>query len=136
MPDVTTEAYRLNGVRQSETLLYSPSFTQPLVPTPSTIAVTTTRQFAASVGQTWSFQSQLGVEHELPQHWHAQANVFDAQAWSTLRSRNVNAPLVNTSTTNPLLAPRPLAPGKNIFQFEQSGHLHGQVVFVGADQHS
>jgi hypothetical protein len=135
-PDVTTEAYRLNGVRQTQTLLYSPSFTQPMVPTPSTIAVATTRQFAPGLGQTWSFQSQLGVEHELPQHWHAQANMFDAQAWGTLRSRNINAPLVNYSTTNPLFAPRPIAPGKNIFQFEQSGHLHGQVVFLGVDQHS
>jgi hypothetical protein len=105
------------------------------VPTPSTIAVAT-RQFAAHLGQSWSFQSQLGVEHELPQHWHAQANLFDAQAWGTLRSRNINAPLVNDSTPNPLLAPRPIAPGKNIFQFEQSGHLHGQVVFLGVDQHS
>src|ERR1700733_2686009 len=135
-PDVTTEAYRLNGLRQTQMLLYAPSFTQPLVPTPSTIAVATTRQFAPGLGQTWSFQSQLGVEHELPQHWHAQANVFDAQAWGTLRSRNINAPLVDESTANPLLAPRPLAPGKNIFQFEQSGHLHGQVVFLGVDQHS
>jgi hypothetical protein len=136
MPDVTTEAYRLNGVRQTQTLLYSPSFTQPLVPTPSTIAVATTRQFAANVGQTWSFQSQIGVERELPQHWHAQANLFDAQAWNTLRSRNINAPLVNENTTNPLLAPRPITPGRNIFQFEQSGHLHGQVLFLGVDQHS
>jgi Carboxypeptidase regulatory-like domain/TonB dependent receptor len=135
-PDITTEAYRLNGQRQTQTLLYGPSFTQPLVPTPSTIAVATTRQFAANVGQTWSFQSQLGVEHELPQHWHAQANLFDAQAWDTLRSRNINAPLVDNSTLNPLLAPRPIAPGKNLFQFEQSGHLHGQVVFLGVDQHS
>ncbi len=136
MPDVTTEAYRLNGVRQTQTLLYSPSFTEPLVPTPSTIAVATTRQFAANLGQAWSFQSQLGVEHELPQHWHAQANLFDAQAWGTFRSRNINAPLVTDSTVNPLLAPRPFTPGRNIFQFEQSGHLHGQVVFLGVDQHS
>ena len=135
-PDVTTEAYRLNGLRQTQMLLYAPSFTQPLVPTPSTITVATTRQFAPGLGQTWSFQSQLGVEHELPQHWHAQANLFDAQAWGTLRSRNINAPLVTDSTTNPLLAPRPIAPGKNLFQFEQSGHLHGQVVFLGLDQHS
>jgi Carboxypeptidase regulatory-like domain/TonB dependent receptor len=135
-PDVTTEAYRLNGLRQTQMLLYAPSFTQPLVPTPSTTAVATTRQFAPGLGQTWSFQSQLGVEHELPQHWHAQANVFDAQAWGTLRSRNINAPLVTNSTTNPLLAPRPIEPGKNFFQFEQSGHLHGQVVFLGVDQHS
>ncbi|MGA3227311.1 MAG: carboxypeptidase regulatory-like domain-containing protein [Acidobacteriaceae bacterium] len=135
-PDVTTEAYRLNGLRQTQMLLYAPSFTQPLVPTPSTITVATTRQFAPGLGQTWSFQSQIGAEHELPQHWHAQANLFYAQAWGTLRSRNINAPLVTDSTTNPLLAPRPIAPGKNFFQFEQSGHLHGQVVFLGIDQHS
>ncbi len=135
-PDITTEAYRLNGLRQTQTLLYSPSFTQPLVPTPATIAVATTRQFAGGVGQAWSFQSQIGIEHEFPQHWHAQANMFDAQAWNTLRSRNINAPLVDASTANPLLAPRPIAPGKNLFEFEQSGHLHGQVVFLGLDQHS
>jgi hypothetical protein len=129
MPDVTTEAYRLNGQRQTQTLLYAPS-------TPQAIVVATTRQFAPGLGQTWSFQSQLGVEHELPQHWHAQANFYDAQAWNTLRSRNINAPLVSESTSNPLLAPRPIAPGRNIFQFEQSGHLHGQVVFLGVDQHS
>jgi hypothetical protein len=136
MPDVTTEAYRLNGSRQTQQLLYSPSFTQPLVPTPSTITVATNRQFAAHLGQPMSFQSQVGAEHELPQHWHVQANLFDGQAWGSLRSRNINAPLVANSTLNPLLAPRPIAPGRNIFQFEQSGHLHGQVVFVGADQHS
>jgi hypothetical protein len=135
-PDVTSEAYRLNGVRQTQMLLYSPSFTQPLMPASDTIAVSTTKQFAPNVSQAWSFQSQLGVEHELPQHWHAQANLFDAQAWDTLRSRNINAPLVNPGTSNPLLAPRPIAPGKNIFQFEPSGHLHGQVVFLGVDQHS
>src|SRR3984957_12332791 len=136
LPDVTTEAYRLNGSRQTQQLLYSPSFTQPLVPTPSTIAVATNRQFAAHLGQPMSFQAQVGVERELPQHWHVQANLFDGQAWGSLRSRNINAPLVTDSTLNPLLAPRPIAPGRNIFQFEQSGHLHGQVVFVGADQHS
>jgi hypothetical protein len=129
MPDVTTEAYRLNGERQTQTMVYAPS-------TPESITVATTRQFAPHLGQTWSFQSQLGVEHELPHQWHAQANLFDAQAWDTIRSRNINAPLVNTSTTNPLLAPRPIAPNANIFQFEQAGHLHGQVVFVGVDQHS
>jgi hypothetical protein len=128
-PDVTTEAYRLNGERQTQTMTYAPA-------TLESIAVTTTRQFAPHLGQTWSFQSQLGVERELPHQWHAQANLFDAQAWNTLRSRNINAPMVNAGTTNPLLAPRPIAPDANIFQFEQSGHLHGQVVFLGVDQHS
>jgi hypothetical protein len=135
-PDVTTEAYRLNGVRQKELLLYNPSFNQPLIPTPSTIGVATTRLFAPGIRQEWSFQGQAGVEHELPQHWHVQANLYNAQAWGTLRSRNINAPLVNEQTANPLLAPRPIAPGENLFQFENSGHLHGQVVFLGADQHS
>ena len=84
-PDISTEAYRLNGVRQRQTMLYSPSFTQPLIPTAETIEVATTRQLAPHLGQTWSFQSQVGVEHELPQHWHAQANMFDAQGWGSVR---------------------------------------------------
>jgi Carboxypeptidase regulatory-like domain/TonB dependent receptor len=135
-PDVTTEAYRLNGVRQTQRLFYSPSFTDPLTPAPSTIAVATTRLFSPDIRQEWSFQSQVGIEHELPQHWHVQANMYAGQAWGKLRSRNINAPLVNGETTNPLLAPRPIAPGENLFQFENSGHLHGQVVFLGVDQHS
>ena len=71
-----------------------------------------------------------------PHHWHAQANVFYAAAWNDLRSRNINAPVVDGDTGNPLLAPRPLGANRNLFQYQQTGNLHGTVTFLGVDQHS
>lgn len=139
---VTTEAYRLNGSRQLESLVYSPSFTAPLTPTGQSLDVTTVRSPLRSLAQTPSFQSGAGVEHDFPHHWHAQANLYFAESWDDLRSRNINAPLVASSNNTvpslaaALAAPRPIAPNQNIFQFESTGHLTGKVVFLGLDQHS
>jgi Carboxypeptidase regulatory-like domain len=139
---VTTEAVRLNGTRQQETEIYSPSFANPLTPTGASLAVSTVRSPLGTVGEMPSFQSGAGVEHDFPHHWHAQANVYYAEGWNEIRSRNINAPLVASSSDTAadpgaaLLAPRPIAPNRNIFQFEQTGHLSGDVVFLGLDQHS
>ena len=139
---IATEAYRLNGERQLESVVYSPSFTSPLVPTGQSIDVTTVRSLPATLGQVPSFQSGAGIEHDFPHHWHAQANVYYAEAWNQIRSRNINAPLLADSNNAPpnlmtaLAAPRPIAPNENIFRFEATGHLSGDVVFLGLDQHS
>jgi hypothetical protein len=137
---VATEAYRLNGTRQTESIIYAPSFTAPLTPTGDSLAVNTVRAPLADLSQVPSFQSGLGIEHDFPHHWHAQANFYSGESWNQLRSRNINAPQL-TDTTPPTLAgalaaPRPIAPNENIFQFESSGHLSGKVVFLGLDQHS
>lgn len=133
---VTQTVLRLNNVRQTQTLIYSPSFQQPTQLTSSSTAVGTQWQFAQNPTESTSFQSHLGVEHDFPKNWHVQANVYLPIGWSLLRSRNINAPILSASTTNPLLAPRPIVPGKNIYEFQQTGNLHGQVVFTGLDQHS
>jgi hypothetical protein len=62
--------------------------------------------------------------------------MFYAAAWASLRSRNINAPQLSGSPGDPLLAPRPLAPNRNIFEYQQTGNLHGTVTFLGVDQHS
>jgi hypothetical protein len=129
-------AYRLNGSKQAETLVYAPDYNAPLTPVSGSLAIATTRSFAQHVGESPSFQSQAGVERDLPHHWHVQANVFYAMAWDDLRSRNINAPLVTAATTNPLLAPRPYAANRNVFEYQQTGNLHGSVTFLGIDQHS
>ncbi len=137
-----TQVYRLNGVRQSEALVYSPSFATPLTPVAGSIQVSTVEQFPHALTQAGSFQGQVGVEHDFPHHWHAQGNVFVGEAWNDVRQRNINAPLVASngnvvpSPTEALLAPRPFAPNLNMLQFQNTGHLGGDVVFVGLDQHS
>jgi hypothetical protein len=144
VPDsVATEVYRLNGSHQRESLIYFPSFTAPLVPTGQSLDVTTVRALpATSVTQVPSFQSAAGIEHDFPHHWHAEANVYYAESWSQIRSRNINAPLLASSkNTAPdlaaaLAAPRPITPNENIFQYEATGHLSGDAVFLGLDQHS
>ncbi len=138
---VATEDDRLNGQRQTESLIYFPSFAAPLTPTGQSIDVTTVRSLPASLSQTPSFQSGIGIEHTFPRHWHAQANLYSGEAWNMIRSRNINAPLISSALNQPpnlataLAAPRPIAANENIFQFEDTGHLHGDAVFLGLDQH-
>ena len=137
-----TAAYRLNGTRQTESVIYSPSFNAPLVPTGQSLDIATVYAPLANLAEVPSFQSGLGVEHDFPHHWHAQANFYSGESWDQTRSRNINAPLIAGSNDTPpnlaaaLAAPRPLAPDENIFQFEDTGHLSGKVVFLGLDQHS
>ncbi len=137
-----TQVYRLNGVRQQEALVYSPSFATPLVPTTGSIQVSTLEQFPHSLMQPMSFEGQIGAEHDFPHHWHAQANLFLDDAWNVVRQRNINAPLVAANgnviptPTEALLAPRPIEPSVNMLQFQNTGHLGGNVVFLGLDQHS
>jgi hypothetical protein len=141
VPDaVSTEAYRLNGTRQTEQIIYSPSFTAPLTPIGDSLDIDTLRAPLRDLSQVPSFQSGLGIEHDFPHHWHAQANFYSGESWGQLRSRNINAPLL-TDTTPPTLAgalaaPRPITPNENIFDFESTGHLSGKVLFLGLDQHS
>ena len=137
-----TDAYRLNGTRQTEFQIYAPSFTNPTAQVPGSLEVSSVRQLAHSLQQVSIFQGQVGVEHDFPHHWHAQASLFYAQVWGDFRLRNINAPLVGASTgvsPDPIVsleAPRPIAPNRNILEFENSGHLNGTVTFLGLDQHS
>ncbi len=121
---------RLNGTNQRQLLVYNPAYGQPLNGTGSA-TITTTRTAFPNLSQTPSLQSHFGVEHEFPGHWHAQANLYLVHAWDLLRSENINAPLTASAT-----GPRPLQPNANLLQFQQTGVLHGNVLFAGLDQHS
>jgi hypothetical protein len=137
---VATEAYRLNGSRQTEQIIYAPSFNTPTTPIPGSLDIATVRAPLRDLAQVPSFQSGLGIEHDFPHHWHAQANFYSGESWNQLRSRNINAPLITDQTpptlAGALAATRPLAPNENIFDFESTGHLSGKVLFLGLDQHA
>jgi hypothetical protein len=126
---VVSEADRLNGQRQIATAVYLPtSFSSPLQ---NATPITTEKSFAPSISQTPSFQSHFGIEHEFKHHWHAQGNLYLPRAWDVMRTRNINTPYNGSPT-----GPRPFRPDANLLQFQQSGRLSGDVLFVGLDQHS
>jgi hypothetical protein len=102
--------------------------------------VSTSNQFPRSLSQVSSLQSHISVEHTFGHGWHALATVFWAENWGSLRTKNINAPLVGSSNgaapdpTAALLAPRPIAPNENIMQYQNSGHLSGNILVTGADR--
>jgi hypothetical protein len=82
------------------------------------------------------------AEHDFHHHWHAHATVYWGEDYNGVRIRNVNAPLVTSNNgvapdpITALLAPRPIAPDENIMQYENSGHLAGNLLAFSLDQHS
>jgi len=140
VPAYATEVYRLNGVRQQQTTVYSPSYNSPLTPTAGSIQVSTINQFPSSLAQVSSLQTHVSIEHTFHDGWHALSTLYWAENWGSLRIRNINAPLVASGSNVPanptaaLLAPRPLAPNENVLQYQNSGHLAGNIFVIGADR--
>ncbi|WP_254061309.1 carboxypeptidase regulatory-like domain-containing protein [Granulicella sp. L60] len=135
-----TQVYRLNGIRQQETLVYSPNYSNPLTPIPGSIAVGTRWQFQRSYEQTPSAQVQIGADHDLPHHWHPSVWFTWADGWADSRAVNINSPLVTSSVgvapdpTAALLAPRPITPNENILESQNSAHTWGTVFWAGIEQ--
>ncbi len=141
-PNYATEVDRLNGIRQKQSTIYSPSYNNPLTPAVGSIEVSTIKEFPHSLAQQSTFVAYFNAEHDFPQHWHARGNLYWGEDMNNVRIRNINAPLVASSIgaapdpTASLLAPRPIAPGENVFQYQNTGHLAGDVISFSIDQHS
>lgn len=141
-PTYATTVYRLNGIRQQQATVYSPSFSTPLAPVAGSIQVGTVWQFPHSVEQSPNAGADLRLEHEFRHHWNAQADLTFGNNWDQIRERNINAPMVASSTgvapdpTTALLAPRPFAPNQNILQYENSGHTQGTMLIFSLQQNS
>ena len=134
-PQTTLANLQLNGTIQRQLQINNAAYiTNPVggsaLPS-GTSTITTVRAPLPNLTQTPSLQSHLGVEHDFPKHWHAQANFYLVHGWDLLRSRDINAPLDGSPS-----GPRPLEPNTNLYQFQQSGKIGGNVLFVGVDQHS
>jgi hypothetical protein len=137
------DVYRLNGIRQRETTIYSPEYDSPLRPIAGSVQVSTVNQFPpSSLGQTSTFGSYFSVEREFPHRWHAQGNIYWGQDYNRIRIQNINAPKIASSVgiaadpNTALLAPRPIAPNENILQYQNSGHLGGDAISFSLDQNS
>jgi hypothetical protein len=139
---IPVDVLRLNGSRQREIYVYSPSYADPLGQSPGSIQVSTVNRFAPGYGQTPTFQTFIAVEHEFPHRWHAQANFNYGATWQAFRIININAPQVGAEVgtapdpTAALLAPRPIAPNQNINQYQMYRHSRGTYDWVTLDQTS
>lgn len=141
-PGYPTDVYRLNGILQRQTTVYSPSYSAPLTPIPGSVQVATSNLFSPMAFQPRTFRGYLNVEHDFAHHWHARGNFYWGEDWGLVRTVNINAPMVASSVgvapdpTAALLAPRPIAPGENLIEYQNSGHGSGNVVSFSLDQHS
>jgi hypothetical protein len=136
------EVARLNGSHQQQTLVYSPDYKNPLTPVPGSIQVGTVDRFPHSLAQQLSFTAYSNAEHIFLHQTHMQLNLYWESGYDSIRIRNINAPIVPSSigtAPNPtaaLLAPRPIMPGENILEYQNSGHHTGRLVSFNLDQHS
>jgi hypothetical protein len=129
------ETLRLDGTRQQQIIIDSPSFPDPFKSGAAAELIPTLRRFDPAIHPPTSFQSQIGFERQLPRGWKLEVSYSWSRASRLLRSRNINAPIVREGA-DPLTAPRPFGKKENILQFEPSGSLTGQVLFVGVNQAS
>ena len=129
------ETLRLDGTRQQPIIINSPPFPDPFQSGTAAEVIPTVRRFDPAWHPPTSFQTQFGFEHQLPRGWKLEVSHYWSRGWGLLRSRNINAPLVSPGL-DPLTAPRPLGVKENRLQFESSGSLTGQVLFVGVNQAS
>ncbi|HVF44452.1 MAG TPA: carboxypeptidase regulatory-like domain-containing protein [Pyrinomonadaceae bacterium] len=96
----------------------------------------TIRRLAPDIRTPYTMQTALSVERQLPYRVTLSVSYIGARTLHVLRSRNVNAPLLNAAG-RPLTdasgnIARPLGTSGNVFQFESSGvfNQHQLVVNV------
>ena len=137
-----SDAFRLNGVLQTQHNVYSPSFVDPLAPVAGSQATTTIEQFAPAMTQKSTFNLYVNAEHIFAHQWTVRANYYLGEDWDRLILRNIHAPLVASSNntvpipTAALLAPRPGPANENIMQYQNEGHLNGGLFSINVNQHS
>jgi len=137
-----TDVRRLNGILQRQATVYSPGYNAPLTPVPGSVQVATTNLFPPRPVQPMTLRGLVDAEHDFAHHWHARGSLYWAEYWSIVRTLNINAPLVSSNAgaapdpTAALLAPRPIATGENLIEYQNSGHGAGNVVSFRLDQQS
>ena len=137
-----TDAFRLNGVRQQQTTVYSPSYIAPLVPTADSIAVSSIHEFSPGLSQKATATSDSNLEYNFSHQWLARASFYWGEDWNTIRMRNINAPMIAAAVGTPvdplvaLRSVRPYGGNEDILRYENSGHLAGHVLAIALEQNS
>lgn len=128
VPDsLTLESRRLDGSQQQQFIIDSPGFPNPFASGAANAVIPTVRRLDAALRPPGTLQIQFGFERQLPRGWKLEFSHYWTRNWAVLRSRNINSPIPGTNE-------RPLGIQENVLQFESSGKVRGQVVFVGVNQ--
>lgn len=130
------EAQRLDGFRQQQIILDAPAFPHPFGGAAANNAIPVVRFLDENLRPTASFQFRFEFERQLPQGWKISASHSWTRGWNELRSRNINAPIIDAAYPEPRQSPRPLGVAKNVLLFESTGKTFGRVVSVTLNQTS
>jgi hypothetical protein len=137
--NLTLQATRFNGVNEQQFLITNATPEGqsildffPTVPTTAQLAAfqlqQTTRQVAPDVTTPYTMQTAIGVDRKLPHNMTVTFNYIAARTLHVLRSRNINAPLLDAAG-RPLLDAsgdfvRPNPGLGNVYQYESSGRFN------------
>jgi len=143
--NLTLQADRFNGTNQQQFVVTSTTTngqnvldlfpTSPSLATLTGFAIPqTTRVVAPNLQAPYTMQAALSVERQLPYNVTLSVNFITARTLHVLRSRNINAPLLD-ATGRPLRdglgnLVRPLGNVGNVFQYESSGRFNQNQLVV------
>jgi uncharacterized membrane protein YgcG len=148
---LSLQAARFNGTNQQQFIVTDPAIlAQPVftvggvsgVPTTAELTAfqvrQTVRQLAPDIRAPYTMQTAVSFEQQLPYRITLSVSYIGARTLHVLRSRNVNAPLLDASGLLPrdaagnAVVVRPQPTLGNVFQFESSGlfNQHQLVVNV------
>jgi hypothetical protein len=117
-PGLMADTLHLNGQQAWQTLVYQPSFTNPLASAASVAEIRNVRAFAPNVNQPRISQSQAAVEKEFKGQWKLQSQIYWTDTHQMIRS--LSFPSLTTTG--------------NQFLYEADGHTAGPTMFVGLSQ--
>ncbi len=124
------------GIGLLESVVFNPNGSVSNVPTVAQLGATflraqAVRRIAPDLRTPYTMQTALSFERQLPARVTISVSYINARTLHVLRSRNVNAPLLNPATGLPLLDAagqlvRPTPGAGNVFQYESSGRFNQQ----------
>ena len=124
--NLTLQSLRFNGVTQQNYIVPNPQFFTT-IPSLSLISqnvvAQTVRQVASDLQSPYLAQTSIGVERQLTKTISINVNYVNTRGVHSLRTRNINAPLLNGS--------RPYGNVGNILEYESSGLLRQNQVMIG-----
>ena len=125
---LTLQARRANGINQQQFIVSNPAILDlfPNVPSVKMLNDFAVRQtierVASDLRTPYTTQSSISIERQLPHNFTLAATFSNTRTLHLLRSRNINAPLLDTLTPEePEKILRPFGNTGEIFQYESSG---------------